>query len=58
MRRSNNVKAVMLSVLILVSSVVPSDANDSHGFVFEFLQRTAASLSQNFLHGVHDLFTP
>lgn len=58
MRRNNNVKAVMLSVLILLSSVVPSDANHKHGFVFEFLQRTAASLSQNILHGVHDLFTP
>ena len=58
MRRNNNVKAVMLSVLILTSSVVPSDANVNHGFVYEFLQRTAAHVSQTILHGVHDLFTP
>ena len=58
MHRNNNVKAVILSVLIVLSSVVPSDANDSHGYVFEFLQRTVAHLSQNILHGVHDLFTP
>lgn len=57
MRQNNNLKAVVLSVLILVSSVVPSDANSDHGFVYEFLQRTVANLSQNILHGVHDLFT-
>lgn len=57
MRRNNNVKAVMLSVLILISSVVPSDANVDHGIVYEFLQRTAEALSQTILHGVHDLFT-
>ncbi|SMC14297.1 hypothetical protein ROA7745_04163 [Roseovarius aestuarii] len=58
MRRNNNIKAVTLSVLIFVSSVIPSDAADSHGSVFEFLQSTAVNLSQTILHGVHDLFTP
>ena len=58
MRRNNNVKAVILSVLIFVSSVVPSDANVDHGFVYELLQRTAGTVSRTILHGVHDLFAP
>ena len=58
MRRNNNLKAVILSVLILVSTVVPSDANDNHGFVYEYLQLAVGNLSRNILHGVQDLFTP
>ncbi len=58
MRLGNNIRAVTLSVLILASSVVPSDANDSGGFVYELLHSVTTGLAQEIVHGVQYLFTP
>ena len=55
---SNNARVVILSVLIFTSSVVPSDAGDSGGFVSEFLQSIATGLVQDIAQRMQDLTAP
>ena len=58
MRLSNNLKAAILSVLIVASSVMPSDANNGGGLISEFLHNAATSLVQEIVQGVQYLTAP